>query len=126
MSKTPQPRELDELELQARLRLTRPPWSSLAISSGFPDLQSKMYVNCIYCGHRYGPDPDTPVAIAEVLKQHIEECPSHPMSLLKARNAALVKMLEAALHCVRSYQFGNAAPALGEEMSDAIEKLLKG
>ncbi len=117
MSKTPQPRKTTPRAVDVELARYKQ-WVS--------DLQSKMYVNCIYCGHRYGPDPDTPVAIAEVLKQHIEECPSHPMSLLKARNAALVKMLEAALHCVRSYQFGNAAPALGEEMGDAIEKLLKG
>ena len=100
MSKTPQPRKTTPRAVDVELARYKQ-WVS--------DLQSKMYVNCIYCGHRYGPDPDTPVAIAEVLKQHIEECPSHPMSLLKARNAALVKMLEAALHCVRSYQFGNAA-----------------
>lgn len=89
------------------------------------DLQSKMYVNCIYCGHRYGPVQDTPVALADVLKQHIEQCPSHPMSQLKVRNAELAKMLEAALHCVRSYQFGNAAAGLAEEMGDAIEKVLR-
>ena len=49
------------------------------------DLQSGMYVNCIYCGHRYGPDPGTPVAMAEVLKKHIQECPEHPMSKLRTQ-----------------------------------------
>jgi hypothetical protein len=47
------------------------------------DLQSKLYVNCVYCGHRYGPVGETPVAIADVLKTHIESCPQHPMSALK-------------------------------------------
>lgn len=57
------------------------------------DLQSGMYVNCVYCGHRYGPESTTPVAMAGVLKAHIEQCPKHPMSALKAR----VEVLEAAL-----------------------------
>lgn len=48
------------------------------------DLQAGMYINCVYCGHRYGPDPGTPVAMAKVLKQHIERCPKHPMSDLRA------------------------------------------
>jgi len=47
------------------------------------DLQSGMYINCVYCGHRYGPDPGTPVAMADVLKAHIEACPKHPMSVIK-------------------------------------------
>lgn len=52
------------------------------------DLQSGMYVNCVYCGHRYGPEKDTPVSMAEVLKAHIEKCPEHPMSKLKTVLAA--------------------------------------
>ena len=47
------------------------------------DLQSGMYVNCVYCGHRYGMEKDTPVAMADVLKEHIEHCSKHPMSKLK-------------------------------------------
>jgi hypothetical protein len=46
------------------------------------DCQSGMYVNCVYCGHRYGPEDEVPVAMAEVLKQHIAICPKHPMSAL--------------------------------------------
>jgi len=49
------------------------------------DLQSGMYVNCVYCGHRYGPADTTPVAMAEILREHIEQCPEHPMSKLKAK-----------------------------------------
>ncbi len=51
------------------------------------DLQSGMYVNCVYCGHRYGHEKDTPVSMADVLKEHIEKCPKHPMSILKSELA---------------------------------------
>jgi hypothetical protein len=47
------------------------------------DLQSGMYINCVYCGHRYGPDSGTPVAMADVLKAHIERCPEHPLARLR-------------------------------------------
>jgi hypothetical protein len=47
------------------------------------DLQSDMYVNCVYCGHRYGPQESTPATMAVVLKEHIAQCPQHPMSALK-------------------------------------------
>lgn len=50
------------------------------------DLQTGMYVNCVYCGHRYGPRGKTPVSMADMLKKHIEICPKHPMSLLKAEH----------------------------------------
>ena len=49
------------------------------------DLQSGMFVNCVYCGHRYGPREDTPSTMAEILKTHVEQCPKHPMSALKAQ-----------------------------------------
>ena len=47
------------------------------------DLQSGQYVNCVYCGHRYGPKESTPVSHAELLKRHVQECPRHPMSKFK-------------------------------------------
>lgn len=43
------------------------------------DLQAKMYINCVYCGHRYGPDTEIPTSMANVLKEHIEQCPNHPL-----------------------------------------------
>lgn len=49
------------------------------------DLQAGMYINCVYCGHRYGPDSEVPAAMADVLKEHISICPDHPMSRLAAR-----------------------------------------
>jgi hypothetical protein len=47
------------------------------------DLQAGMYINCVYCGHRYGPDDEVPATMADVLKAHIEKCPEHPMSKLR-------------------------------------------
>ena len=48
------------------------------------DLQSGMYVNCVYCGHRYGPGDTTPVSMADALKAHVERCPRHPMAELRS------------------------------------------
>lgn len=57
------------------------------------DLQSGMYINCVYCGHRYGPHTEIPASMADVLKAHIEECPKHPMSTLKTKlEMALMKI----------------------------------
>ena len=53
------------------------------------DLQSEMYINCVYCGHRYGPNSEVPASMADVLKEHIEQCPEHPMSALKKENEEL-------------------------------------
>jgi hypothetical protein len=47
------------------------------------DLQAGCYVNCVYCGHRYGPGETTPVSMADALKAHVEQCPQHPMSELR-------------------------------------------
>lgn len=52
------------------------------------DLQSGMYINCVYCGHRYGPNSEVPAAMADVLKEHIEQCPRHPLSQERAARIA--------------------------------------
>jgi len=67
------------------------------------DLQSKMYINCVYCGHRYGPQDEVPATLveevatantmAEALKEHIEICEKHPMSKLRIENAELASKL---------------------------------
>lgn len=58
------------------------------------DLQSGMYINCVYCGHRYGPnDPESP-PMREVLEKHIESCPKHPLSLAKEEIARLTHLHE--------------------------------
>lgn len=54
------------------------------------DLQAGMFVNCVYCGHRYGPResgatvPEAGETMAEALRRHVESCPEHPMSALRA------------------------------------------
>jgi hypothetical protein len=74
------------------------------------DLQSGMYVNCVYCGHRYGPAETTPVAMADALKHHVARCPEHPMS-------TLVTALSAASHVLKSYRIDLADQVL--ELVDA-------
>ena len=60
------------------------------------DLQAGTYINCVYCGHRYGPDDVAAESIpraeatgkpsmAEALRQHVATCPRHPMAALEAR-----------------------------------------
>ena len=78
------------------------------------DLQSGMYVNCVYCGHRYGPGETTPVSMADALKAHIAQCPEHPM-------AELVKALQAASHALRSYQHGNGSTYLAKTVADSAD-----
>jgi len=63
------------------------------------DLQSGMYVNCVYCGHRYGPQEDTPVAMADVLKEHIAQCPEHPLSAANAEIERLRGLLQRCYDC---------------------------
>jgi hypothetical protein len=59
------------------------------------DLQSGLYVNCVYCGHRYGPGETTPVSMADALKAHVEKCPEHPMAKLRAAALELLAACEA-------------------------------
>ena len=56
------------------------------------DLQSGMFINCVYCGHRYGPEDEVPATMADALKEHIEQCPEHPMSKLKAKSEKLIDL----------------------------------
>lgn len=41
-----------------------------------------MYINCVYYGHRYGPQDEVPCSMADVLKEHIAHCPEHPLAEL--------------------------------------------
>ncbi len=53
------------------------------------DLHGGMYINCVYCGHRYGPQGETlpgtssTVSAADVLSAHVEQCPKHPLAILR-------------------------------------------
>jgi hypothetical protein len=74
---------------RAKITPETPEEKILRLEAWTADLLSGMYVNCVYCGHRYGPEKETPVAMAEVLKAHIAECPEHPISgLIRATTGA--------------------------------------
>lgn len=52
------------------------------------DLQSGMFINCVYCGHRYGRADQMEESRQAVLKAHIAQCLKHPMhDLLKIAQA---------------------------------------
>ncbi len=59
------------------------------------DLQSGMFINCVYCGHRYGPRSSTPVSMSEVLTAHIEGCPRHPLTEVRSKLVAVCDALKA-------------------------------
>ena len=58
------------------------------------DLQAGMYINCVYCGHRYGPDDQVPATMAQALKEHVERCPEHPMAALREERDRLRTAME--------------------------------
>lgn len=60
------------------------------------DLQAGMYITCVYCGHRYGPDDEVPTCMADVLKEHIAACPEHP---LFAALAIVTRLSKALVEC---------------------------
>ena len=55
------------------------------------DLQSGMYINCVYCGHRY--PPGIQASRRKILYEHIKQCPKHPLSVAESR----IKELESDL-----------------------------
>ena len=79
------------------------------------DLQSGMYINCVYCGHRYGPKDQVPSSMANVLKEHIKTCPQHPMSSL----VDLIKSLEWSVDSEDVDGFPiNCCPSCGSRQDD--------
>lgn len=51
------------------------------------DLQAGGWVNCVYCGKRYGArDEQLKVheTMREALEEHVESCPKHPLAKYKA------------------------------------------
>ncbi|KKL85795.1 hypothetical protein LCGC14_1951120 [marine sediment metagenome] len=76
------------------------------------DLQAGMYINCVYCGHRYGPDDEVPESMADVLKEHVEQCPEHPMSKVKKDCERLEGAVQMAINAIEG----------GEKMSSGISR----
>lgn len=74
------------------------------------DLQSGMYVNCVYCGHQYGPS-ETTVA-SQALTAHVEQCPKHPMSAIKIERDRLreaMQRVQIIAHDYRLYDLESVA-----------------
>lgn len=71
------------------------------------DLQSGMFINCVYCGHRYGPQDEIPATMADALKEHIEQCPKHPMSALKKELDQIRRLLWLRHGCPLSVLYGD-------------------
>lgn len=65
-----------------REKLVRPlaeDWKRL--NKWVDDLQAGMSINCVYCGHNYGPDDgDHLNTMREALHAHVAKCPKHPLS----------------------------------------------
>ena len=81
------------------------------------DLQSGMYVNCVYCGYRYGPRESTPSSMADILETHVGKCPKHPMSALRKKNEALEKALK---KICRVYESGTGSPCYASRLDNAL------
>ncbi len=82
------------------------------------DLMSQMHVNCVYCGHRYGPRDKVPASMADILTEHVEQCPKHPMSKLKVVNDRLVAFAEHAM-----IAFYECAPGYWDTQNDLEHEL---
>jgi len=87
------------------------------------DLQSGMYINCVYCGHRYGPNsgPSTKkfnITMRKALEEHISSCPKHPLSAAKDEITVLKESVES---WKREYRLINAAQIAAEERVRELE-----
>lgn len=79
------------------------------------DLQKGTFINCVYCGHRYGPNHETPVSMADVLKAHVEQCPEHPMSELKKDKERVDWLEENIVWALRNHNSGKGVIRLSAD-----------
>jgi len=99
------------------------------------DLQSGMWINCVYCGHRYGPRdttapiiPGAPATMGEALTRHIATCHRHPLkaaldrvSELEALVAALAKIFPAARVDVDDQECGKCGSCCCTDSGDVFD-----
>lgn len=88
------------------------------------DCQSGMYINCVYCGHRYGPKDEVPATMQETLYEHIAKCPKHPLSHARQENDRLREHVKAADDGREEWETScKAAEAENERLRTEIEQL---
>lgn len=75
--------------------------------SGPPSTRQNV-VTCVFCGHQY--PEGTPAAQAQLLYDHVLECPKHPAAQLRRERDAALEALETLRAIVR----GQTEPIVGE------------
>ena len=58
--------------------------------NGLPQL----YVNCVYCGHRFKPNPEVFPSQTDVVREHMEKCSKHPLFQANQKIKELKKVIE--------------------------------
>lgn len=71
--------------------------------------QPHFFAKCSLCGHPYWPVNDVPDNPTELLKDHIENCPEHPMSALKRKNEQIMEWCYRALVALARRNFKNTS-----------------
>lgn len=72
--------------------VTRLETENKRLEAWIDDLQSGLYINCVYCGHRY--PPGSPAIRSKTLYNHIKQCPKHPLSKAEEENKRLRDLLK--------------------------------
>lgn len=83
------------------------------------DLQSGMYINCVYCGYKYGLESEVSASMGDIHKKHVAKCREHPMSKLvdalrKIRNKS----------AMAGYEYGDSGiHKLADDALNSVEKI---
>ena len=90
------------------------------------DLQSGMWINCVYCGHRYGPNKGNHlVTMRKALETHIAECPKHPLAMARNRIKALEAENERLMEQYNSLIFEVSYKFPGESRHDTAKRYIR-
>ena len=83
------------------------------------DLQSGLYLNCVYCGERFEP----PEGTVDMLTKHVEACPKHPLSAAKRD----IEILREALRTLSEVQWsGHNCSRCGKPTAETEHILFNG
>ena len=70
------------------------------------DLQASKYINCVYCGYRFGLETEVPASMADIHRDHMSGCVKHPMYEL----TLIKKLTEDEMSSVEIYSPNIAGP----------------